>query len=389
MNGSVVLTQGHLFPTLVEQHAAFDHIPGAHWIDRSEQGLPRILCCQEDNNQMAFEIDTEREAYEREDGSRKVEFGKQVTIASTDNSGQVQRRHDDVVRCQPERDVAIKQLDLCPDQWRGKVRNPLREYALMKEYGDGEHILEPVALWKDGEHLYMVLESGCTSLLMGAWHLKRVAKNEKLYQEWVFKVFKKILKILDYLYRKDICHHDIKPDNFLFLDQIVMDVTTDKGTVEVQVPDPESLVAFDFEMAHRIPRRSGQARQLVKTTARFGTRSYLAPEACQPDPPHEYEYDGVAIDLWSGAMCLAYMLMGRHIFDAAADYEDRLRWVLQEMVLQDPGAGSLLDRLLVVAKRDRRLTLGRLLRVMDEVRSFSEVLNHEVLLDNRERTEET
>jgi serine/threonine protein kinase len=175
--------------------------------------------------------------------------------------------------------------------------NPYREMVFMHEVGDNRHVLRPVEFLKTAEHIFMITPVGrpLTQEIQPfrdpVWHLR------------VHELFCQILSILLYLERMGIHHHDLKPDNLLFIHD-------DNGR--------EVLVAIDFGMAMRIPVNAAtQRRSLIAFRNRYGTDAYMDPVVFRtplPIPNPLPGYDGVGMDLWAAALILYTLFTGQLLY---------------------------------------------------------------------------
>lgn len=182
--------------------------------------------------------------------------------------------------------VAIKRLNKQAVQdhlARGGQENPYKEIHRMQELGDNEHVLECIEALEDDKYLYIVTPRGNPGTLEDA--IFSGDSNERLEPTKVKQYWKQILDILVYLGEHNICHRDISPDNFLFL-------------------NPNRLVLFDFALSVRIPiNENDHVRHLMTGTGNFGTYSCMPPEIyCNRI------YDGIGTDLYSATLILYFML---------------------------------------------------------------------------------
>lgn len=170
----------------------------------------------------------------------------------------------------------------------GGPENPYKEVARMEELGDNIHVLKCVQFLEDKDYLYIVTPRGEQTLKDAiAWY-----DSDDLFDaEHAHFIFCKILQILGYLERHGINHHDLSPDNFLFLAS-------------------DNLVVFDLAMSVRIPisPQTGN-RTLITTQVICGTYPCMAPEIYAGQ-----HFDGVATDLWSAAVILYYLLTNQLLY---------------------------------------------------------------------------
>jgi serine/threonine protein kinase len=134
--------------------------------------------------------------------------------------------------------------------------NPYREMVFMHELGDNRHVLQPVDFLKTATRIFMITP-------MGRLLSSEIDPQIPMPHVRVHELFCQILSILLYLERMGIHHHDLKPDNLLFIHD-------DNGQ--------EVLVASDLGMAMRIPVNAAmQRRSLIAFRNRYGTVAYMDP----------------------------------------------------------------------------------------------------------------
>ena len=168
----------------------------------------------------------------------------------------------------------------------GGRENPYIEISRMQEIGDDVHVLSCIEALEDDDYLYIVTPYCPDGSLADniTWFVKGYPENEAQ------ALFKNILEILFYLECHGINHHDIAPDNFLFLNG--------------------RLLLFDFAMSRKVPREEGGHRYLMKPQGWYGTYACQAPELYFNKAP----FDGIATDLWSAAMTLYSLLTGQIMY---------------------------------------------------------------------------
>jgi serine/threonine protein kinase len=196
--------------------------------------------------------------------------------------------------------VAIKQLNkavVARHMASGGEENPYKEIHRMQELGDNYHVLKCTEALENDECLFIVSPKACDE----GGTLKDVIPwmESGLEPSRARCLFIQILEILDYLIKHDICHHDLSPDNFVFLSK-------------------DNLVAFDLALSLRIPRNEqGRHRTLMTPQGNFGTRAWQAPEVfCdQADDGSRRAFDGAAYDLWSAAILLYNLLTGQVLYE--------------------------------------------------------------------------
>jgi serine/threonine protein kinase len=174
--------------------------------------------------------------------------------------------------------------------------NPYREMVFLHELGDNSHVLRPVEFLQTATHLFMITPTGRPLTT-------EIKPQAPLSHVRVHEIFCQILSILLYFEMNNIHHHDLKPDNLLFIHD-------DNGQ--------EVLVAIDFGMAMRIPvNQATQRRSLIAFRNSYGTDAYMDPVVFRtplPIPNPLPGYDGAGMDLWAAALILYTLFTGRLLY---------------------------------------------------------------------------
>jgi serine/threonine protein kinase len=178
----------------------------------------------------------------------------------------------------------------------GGEEHPNKEIARMQELGDNVHVLQCLEALEDDEFLYIVMPKACEEgTLQDAIHWCH--GDEVMEPGRARAIFRKILRILLYLLKHNICHRDISPDNFLFL-------------------TPDNLVVFDLAMSIRLPvvnnadgDEEHSQRTLCTPVGNFGTYAWMAPEIFS-----NRIFDGVTTDLWSASVILYNLLTNQVLY---------------------------------------------------------------------------
>lgn len=187
----------------------------------------------------------------------------------------------------------------------GGEENPYREMARMEELGDNVHVLRQVEFLEDDDFLYIVSEKACDD-----GTLKDVIQwfdsEDTMDPDRCHSIFCKILRILGYLERHGINHHDLSPDNFLFL-------------------TPDNLVVFDLALSVRIPVNplTGH-RSLIAPQGNFGTYAWMDPTVYS-----NQTYDGVAMDLWAAGIILYNLLTNQILYERPDSSDLSYRYFVQ------------------------------------------------------------
>jgi serine/threonine protein kinase len=188
--------------------------------------------------------------------------------------------------------VAIKKQSLAKINSsivRGHHENPYNAIARMQQIGDDIHVLKCIEALQDNEYLYTVMrycEGDILSVLIDRHddEVDRIVPEDKCRE-----CMNKVWWNLHYLQEHGIVHHDLSPDNILFLNG--------------------EILFNDLAMSLRIPNGSSN-RTLILPQGRYGKDPYLSPEVFISRDP----FDGYALDLWASACILYNLLCGCYLF---------------------------------------------------------------------------
>mmetsp|Transcript_175145 Transcript_175145/g.561699 ORF Transcript_175145/g.561699 Transcript_175145/m.561699 type:complete len:433 (-) Transcript_175145:76-1374(-) len=179
--------------------------------------------------------------------------------------------------------VAIKQLDKKVLPRRGVKRSDVdREMRIMSAMRH-ENIIKLFETFEDQDYIYMALEY-CEG---GDFGDKLLERGLDMHEPEVAFWLQQMLSAIAYMHTLQICHRDIKPDNFL-------------------VAESSRLKLADLGLAVECP----AGRLLAE---KCGTPAFMAPE--QHALPSGSRGYGLLVDVWAAGICM-YMLMfgGRHPF---------------------------------------------------------------------------
>lgn len=245
--------------------------------------------------------------------------------------------------------VAIKQLDKASLPRRGVSRKDIEREVSMMKACDHINITKLFDTFEDDTSIYLALEYCDGGDFGDKVNEIGLAMTEVMVAEWM----QQICAALDHLHAKNICHRDIKPDNFM-------------------VADERLLKLADFGLAVYVPPGT-------LLTDKCGTPAFMAPEQHQmPRLSRGYNF---AADMWAAGVSM-YMVMfgGKHPFLTS-------RGGLDEKLLLN-GTLDFRDTEHVAAKGLNFLGLGHIaqLRFSDHCRSFCQnmvVPNQETRLTAR------
>ncbi|CAI7720204.1 calcium-dependent protein kinase 3, putative [Plasmodium vivax] len=170
-----------------------------------------------------------------------------------------------------------------------KLKNVHRfrqEIDIMKNL-DHPNVIKLLETFEDSKQIYLVME-----LCTGGELFDRIVKKGPFSEMYTSFIMKQIFSVLNYLHIRNICHRDVKPENFLFFDK-----------------SPESLIkVIDFGLASYFSDDDSE----MKTKA--GTPYYVAPQVLGG----RYDYK---CDLWSAGVLFYILLCGYPPFYGESDHE--------------------------------------------------------------------
>ncbi|OMJ84128.1 hypothetical protein SteCoe_14819 [Stentor coeruleus] len=141
----------------------------------------------------------------------------------------------------------------------------------------------------DEEYFFNIVTEYC----YGGELFEVIIHNGRLNEALVSKYMKKMTRAINHLHKNNICHRDLKPQNFLF-------ESTDKDA---------ELKLIDFGLAHRFTTKTNKKGVNMDTFA--GTSYYLAPEVIKG----LYDYK---CDVWSLGIIMVLMLTGTHPYSGSS-----------------------------------------------------------------------
>jgi serine/threonine protein kinase len=179
--------------------------------------------------------------------------------------------------------VAVKQMDKAVLPKRGVKREDIeREVSVMKVVKH-DNILQLLDFYEDSSYISFVLEY-CDG---GDFGDKVKERGETLTEDEAAVWTRMIVSSIMALHRKDVCHRDIKPDNFM----------VSRGVIKLA----------DFGLAISVP----QGKML---TERCGTPAFMAPEQHNLSSGRSRGYSH-SVDMWAAGITMFMLLSGgRHPF---------------------------------------------------------------------------
>lgn len=168
-----------------------------------------------------------------------------------------------------------------------------REAVLISNV-DHPNIIKIIEVFEDRRCCYFVFE-----LCEGGELLKQITESDSFTERKCIHVMAQILQSVSYLHGKQICHRDLKPDNFLVEDLKPLEEAT--------------LKLIDFGSATFV-----EAGEFLETP--LGTPAYMAPE-CFSGRYH------LMCDIWSCGVIAYLLLSGDLPFDgdAIAELQEKVK----------------------------------------------------------------
>jgi len=201
----------------------------------------------------------------------------------------------------------------------------LKKDPASKNHPGSQHIVDIQETFTEGDHLNIVME-----LLEGGSVFELCEKLGALTEEEAFWIFEQMCLAVSFLHTNNICHRDIKLENWMF------DSTKTR------------VVLIDFGF-------STTCKPGKKLTKRCGSFNYIAPEiVCG------LLYDGKQVDMWALGCILFSLLAGYPPFCyneeegnhtafeqiASGNYDDLPKTI-------SSSARNLIDHLLTVSPKTR------------------------------------
>ena len=187
------------------------------------------------------------------------------------------------------------------------MEDPIKDIARMQELGDNQHVIKCVEALEDEENIYIITPKAKAGTLTEAIGFRLPGKSLSFMLSWihqrrstnqlkVWKIFRQIVEVLKYLEAHGICHHDLSPDNFVFLTE-------------------DNLVVIDLALSIKMPVGQNGSRTLIKPKGAFGKVVWMDPLVFGGVLSKELgTFDGVSYDLWAAALMLYSMVTGQLLY---------------------------------------------------------------------------
>mmetsp|Transcript_28807 Transcript_28807/g.82497 ORF Transcript_28807/g.82497 Transcript_28807/m.82497 type:complete len:491 (+) Transcript_28807:72-1544(+) len=215
-------------------------------------------------------------AHENEDIRDKYDLG---AILGSGSFGQVREA---TVKDPPGREVrAVKMIERDNDdgEWSNQAIF-VREVGLLQQICH-ENIIRYYDFYEDKHFLYVVME-----LCKGGEVFAKIVELKRFSEKNAALLGQQMLKAIEYIHKVDICHRDIKAENFMLAEPSITSV----------------VKMIDFGMACKF--EDGEA-----LTELCGSPHYLAPELIGQKYNH-------LVDVWACGVLLYLLMYGHYPYDA-------------------------------------------------------------------------
>jgi serine/threonine protein kinase len=171
---------------------------------------------------------------------------------------------------------AVKHVDLT--EIDGEAKQTLKdEVGALRLLRGGPHIIRLYDVFQEPDNVYLIFEE-----MKGGNLLSRIVEKEVYTEREARQVCKIAFTAINYCHHKKVAHRDVKPENFLLVEQ----------------GDDTSVKLADFAFAKKVLKENS-----LMTLC--GTAQYVAPEILnQKNPGYDHR-----CDLWSLGV-FAYVLLG-------------------------------------------------------------------------------
>jgi len=220
-------------------------------------------------------------------------------IGAVLGSGSFGQVREAIVKGSPTREVrAVKMIERDNDngEWSAKAMF-LREVDLLQQIHH-ENIIRYYDFYEDMHFLYVVME-----LCQGGEVFGKIIELKRFSEQNAAFLGKQMLRAIDYIHKMNICHRDVKAENFMLSE-----------------PSINSVVKMiDFGMACKF--EDGEA-----LTELCGSPHYLAPELIG-------QMYNQLVDVWACGVLLYLLMYGHYPYDAKQPRDimvkilsDPIRW---------------------------------------------------------------
>jgi serine/threonine protein kinase len=238
-------------------------------------------------------------------------------VSNSDSDDENSEGDEDIVFQITNRYVAVK-VNYCDrmDRLRDRhAEDPLKEIAAMQVVGNAHpNVMGIIEVLFDGANLNVVMPycgSGDLFELLQESQSTGRGFTEGVARYW----FRQIIKGVQFLHSKGICHRDLSPENIMI--------------------DNDNSLIIDLGMAIRVPYTDpnhpgqvtditrGTARRLIMAQGACGKLPYMSPEVYKSRHP----FDGGAVDVWTAGTILFCMLTGNRSYQRPHDTDPQYYWM--------------------------------------------------------------
>jgi calcium/calmodulin-dependent protein kinase I len=182
------------------------------------------------------------------------------------------------IRKQTKQSYAVKHTDVASLDKDSKqtLRDEVRALRLLR---GGPHIIRLFDIFQQPDNIYMIMEE-----MKGGNLLSRIVEKEVYTEREARQVCKIAFTAINYCHRKKVAHRDVKPENFLLVDE----------------GDDTSIKLADFAFAKKVTKEKA-----LMTLC--GTAQYVAPEILdQNNPGYDHRCDNWSLGVFSFVLLGGY-----------------------------------------------------------------------------------